>query len=151
MFSSTAPTKLLLQELLTDFYMLYPRSVLSSHWPDIKQHWALLSTSSLKYFLRLTSPGFAPTPYFLSSQSFCWFVLISMASKYGLLGTPGWHSWLRLQLLISAQVMISCEIKPSIKLCAQRGACLRFSPSPSALSSSPHLHVLHLSLSQMNK
>lgn len=46
------------------------------------------------------------------------------------IGVPGWPSWLSVQLLVSTQVVVlGSDFQPCnvIRLCAQRGVCLRFS------------------------
>ena len=55
---------------------------------------------------------------------------------------PGWLGQLSVQLVISAQVMISgCEIEPHIGLCTEHGICLRFSLSLSLCNSLQKRHT----------
>ena len=67
-------------------------------------------------------------------------------------GAPGWLSWLSVQLLILAPVMISSFMRSSPmsrSVCWHRGDCLEFSLSPSLSAPPPlMLHAFSLSVFQ---
>ena len=62
------------------------------------------------------------------------------------ISVPVWLSWLNLELLILAQVMI----EPRVGLCTECGTCLGFSFSPS-LSALPFPHHLFQKNKNKNK
>ena len=66
-------------------------------------------------------------------------LLFLLLIEYGHYGAPGWLSWLSVQLLVSAQVMISCFVgsSPRVRLCVDRAGPAWDSLSPSLSASLP--------------